>query len=115
MVRSAIIESLLVLSPNMQQKVWLKGQVTNAFRVFFMFERLLSITFYFPTGNSATALVVLILMTLAISQSYIQDAPAPFSFRSSNGVCSNLLTSATLQDLCAPPALHSGPTFSRAH
>lgn len=44
---------------------------------------------------SLTALVYVILMTLPISQSYIQDAPAPYFSRSSNGECSNLLTSAT--------------------
>lgn len=64
-----------------------------------------------------TALVYLIHMTLPNSHYSIQDAPAlpPSPSDPPMESAASLLTSATLQDLCAPPALYSAPIFSCAH
>lgn len=64
-----------------------------------------------------TALVYLILVTLANLYSSIQDAPTPHPSPSDPPMESagSLPTSATLQDLCAPQALYSAPIFSCTH
>lgn len=64
---------------------------------------------------SMTALVYLILMTLDNSHSTVQDVPPPSPSNPPMESAASLLTSATLQDLCAPPALYSAPIFSWAH
>lgn len=59
-------------------------------------------------------IVYLILMTLDNSHCSIQDAPPPPSDAPMESAASHL-TSATLQDLGAPPAFYSAPIFSWAY